>query len=404
MNPRALRSLSFATRLLVASCVAFGGPLPFAGHAFAQNKPKTVREELPPDAVRAWDDGRLLLQQQSPDYEKALVKFREAYEASGNPRVLYNVAVCEKNLNRYARAATTFRREIEEGRGKLSDAEIADIEAAIAALERFVAKLEVSGNEAGAEVLVDGERVGTLPLPGPVAVDIGTRVVLVRKAGFVDQRREVMVHSGEATRASFDLEPLDKRSRVTVTVVGPDAAIVKMDNVDMGPAPFVGDVPVGRHTWTAEASGYVTATQTSEVRFREAASITLSMAKKRQEGRLRIESPVASVTLEIDGKVVGTTPWEGILPSGAHQVIGRREGFDDATLEINMTDDASLQRRITLTERKSVAWVGWAIGAAVVVGGGVVAGYFILRPDDETPIPGSLRADVGEPVPARFRF
>jgi len=85
-------------------------------------------------------------------------------------------------------------------------------------------------------------------------------------------------------------------------------------------------------------------------------------------------------------------------------VIGRREGFDDATLEINMTDDASLQRRITLTERKSVAWVGWAIGAAVVVGGGVVAGYFILRPDDETPIPGSLRADVGEPVPARFRF
>lgn len=409
MNPRALRLVATLARVLVA-LVAFSlvlsGPLAFAPSAFAQTTAprKTVREELPPEAVRAWDDGRLLLQQNNPDYEKALVKFREAYEASKNPRVLYNVAVCEKNLNRYARAATTFRRELDEGRANLSEAEIADIEAAIGALERFVAKLDIQGNEAGAEVLVDGERVGELPLAKSLAVDIGTRVVTLRKAGFVEQSREVLVHSGDTTRVVFELEPLDKKARVTVTVVGPPSAKVKMDNVDMGPAPFTGDVPVGRHTWSAEAPGYETATQTSEVRFREAANITLAMAKKRQEGRLRVESAVPSVTLELDGKVIGTTPWEGIVPSGAHQLIARKDGYDDATLEINMTDDASLSRKLTLTERKSSAWVGWAIGAAVVVGGGVVAGYFILRPDDETPIPGSLRADVGVPVPAHFRF
>src|SRR5688572_27302723 len=78
-------------------------------------KPKTVREQLPPEAVRAWDDGRLLLLQQSPDYEKALVKFQEAYEKSKNPRVLFNVAVCQKNLNRYTQAVATLKRELGEG-------------------------------------------------------------------------------------------------------------------------------------------------------------------------------------------------------------------------------------------------------------------------------------------------
>ena len=367
-------------------------------------KPKTVREELPPSAVRAWDDGRLLLQQQNPDYEKALVKFREAYEASANPRVLYNVAVCQKNLNQYARAAATFRQELKESNGRLSQGEVSDIEASIAALERFVATVAITVNEEGAEVLVDGDRVGVTPLAGPLSVDIGTRAVRVRKAGFVESTKDVLVRTGDAVKLSIELEATDKKARVSVTVVGAPGATITMDGTDLGPAPFTGEVGIGRHTFTASAGGFVTATQTSEIRYREAMNITLALAKKRQEGRLRVEASVPGATIEIDGKAVGSAPWEGIVASGSHQVIARKSGYDDASIEISMTDDASLQRKLSLAERRSSGWAGWAIGAALVVGGSVVAGYFLLRPQDETPIAGTLRYDVGEPVPAIHRF
>jgi hypothetical protein len=376
-----------------------------AATAHAQpKKGATVRDALPAAAVGAWDDGLLLLKLQTPDYEKALIKFREAYEASKNPRVLFNVAVCERNLNRYARAAATLRRQLSEGEGTLPAGEVDAAKAAIAALERFVSTLEIVVTEPEATIAIDGEKVGTSPLLAPVSVDIGSRTVTVQKSGFVDVTRSVAVSSGTPAKETFALEPLQKKAMVTVRVDGAKGALVKMDGVVLGSAPFTGEVSAGRHTFTAEAEGFVTATQTSEVRHKEPLAITMSLAKKIAEGRLEVNASPAGAIIEVDGKVVGSTRWEGLLASGAHQVVVRRDGYQPASLEILVTDGARLTRRLTLVEAASTGWIGWAIGTAVVVGGGVVAGYFLFKPSDEQPIPGSLRQDVGTPVPAFHRF
>ena len=91
--------------------------------AFAQPKKKPLREQLPPEAQKHWDTALALYQRNQ--WDGARTSFNAAYEASKNPRVLFNVAVCDKNLNKFARAIEIFKRELVEGAGQLTPDEAA---------------------------------------------------------------------------------------------------------------------------------------------------------------------------------------------------------------------------------------------------------------------------------------
>src|SRR5262249_31920931 len=84
--------LAVALSLLFASVIAS-----------AQPKKKTLRDELPPAAQSAWDDAIRATGYNPPEWDKAAASFQQAYEISKNPKVLFNVAVCERNLFHYAR-------------------------------------------------------------------------------------------------------------------------------------------------------------------------------------------------------------------------------------------------------------------------------------------------------------
>ena len=99
-----------ATALLAPSFVAT-----FEGSAFAQPaKKKPLRDQLPPEAQKQWDSAVSLYK--AGQWDGARTSFFAAWEASKNPRVLFNVAVCEKNLGRYARAIESFKKELAEGK------------------------------------------------------------------------------------------------------------------------------------------------------------------------------------------------------------------------------------------------------------------------------------------------
>ena len=118
-------SIAIALTVVLAAPVSFAAP---------KAKPKTIREELPDAARKDWDAARDLLD--ANDFAGALVEYMRAYEQSKNPRVLYNVAVCEKNLRHYARAEGRFKQELAEGTGKLSPQEEQSVKEAITALIR----------------------------------------------------------------------------------------------------------------------------------------------------------------------------------------------------------------------------------------------------------------------------
>ena len=351
-------------------------------------KPKTVREELPDAARKDWDAARDLLD--TSDFAGALVEYQRAYEQSKNPRVLYNVAICEKNLRHYARAEATFKQELTDGAGRISPQEEADVKAAILALEPFVSTLEVTANEPGATLLIDGEEMGKTPFDKPVPIDVGPHELRLHKDGFVDGVQQVTIAGGAPAKAAFSIEPAVKKATVSVAVTGAPGASVVIDGIDMGQAPFKGEVVAGRHTFEARAPGFVPARQTTDVVYKEPLNIALDLAVERHEGHLRIESTPAEATIEIDGRVVGSGTWEGPLAAGGHQLIVKRSGFQTYTSEISVSDDQSRDVSATLVKEKGSNWVAWTIGTVLVVAGGGVAGYFLFQPNNQSPVVGDL--------------
>jgi hypothetical protein len=361
----------------------------FVAHAaLAQpKKPPSIRSELPPNAQQAWDNAQQLVR--ANDCRGAIPEFTRAYEISKNPRVLFNIAICEKELRNYARAATRFEQELAEGAGKLTPEEKAEIENAIAIVRKFVTTIEVTANEPGATFFIDDYEMGKTPFAKRLPIDVGGHTLKLTKDGFKESTQRVEVATGTPAKVIFKLEPITRMSLVTINVTGAPAATIYVDGTDMGPAPFKGNVQVGRRTFTAKANGYVTAEQTTEVKYGEALNIVLGLAQERHEGKVRIEADPPGSVIEIDGRVVGSNFWEGVLPSRGYQLIVKKPGYQTFSQEIVVADDQTRTVKASLSKEKQTSWVWWTIGSVAVVGAGAAVGYFVFKPSEVQPVEGT---------------
>jgi hypothetical protein len=375
-----------ATTLLAPSFVTT-----FEGTALAQPaKKKSLRDQLPPDAQKQWDVAIAL-------YEKGLwdgarTSFYAAWEASKNPRVLFNVAVCDKNQGRYARAIESLKKELADGKGQLSPDEEAAVKAQISGLEQFVAELTIDVNEPGAEIYVDETKVGVSPLPAPVQVQVGERRVRAVKAGFLEARQAIDLKGGASGRMTLVLSPTVKTTLVSISVVGPANAVVKVDGREVGQAPYKGQVGVSAepHQFSAEAPGYVTATQSAVVRENEPLTLTLQLAQDQQKGKLLVLAKPEGASIEIDGKTVGASRWEGPVEVGTHQIVVRKQGHYTWSYDVDVPKGGERSVSASLNEDRNNSFVPWLIGTIIVVGASTAAIYFITRPKDEEPVKGSL--------------
>lgn len=162
-------SIAVALATILATGAVYAQPAPSRPGKTQARAP--IRAELGEDARRSWDSAIELFE--ARDFEGARVEFMRAWELSRNPRVLFNVGVCDKNLRRYARAATVWRQQLETGSSQLSEDEIRAAQGAIAAVEPFISSLTVRTNVEGATLLIDNEAAGQTPLLGPIPIDVG---------------------------------------------------------------------------------------------------------------------------------------------------------------------------------------------------------------------------------------
>src|ERR1700723_275589 len=100
----ALRTAVLFVSASVVSAVSTVSTLASAQHAqhASATHAKPLAQSLPADARRDYDAGKLLFE--DGDYATALLKYQAAYDQTHDPRLLWNVAVCQKDLRHYARA------------------------------------------------------------------------------------------------------------------------------------------------------------------------------------------------------------------------------------------------------------------------------------------------------------
>jgi hypothetical protein len=185
-------------RLLIAFVIAVTSTATLIPTASAQDD--TARAiELITKANEAYDAG---------NFREALSDYREAYDISEDPRVLYRIGLTYENLANYQRA----REHLELFLLAEPDSKYAGrVKSKIENLRKLEANLQaairVTSVPEGADVWVNAEQgkpAGVTPVRIPVGP--GTHTLILKKEGYETLRSDVTVDTGETVEQAFDLE------------------------------------------------------------------------------------------------------------------------------------------------------------------------------------------------------
>jgi hypothetical protein len=187
------------------------------------------------------------------DVVGAMVRFRRAYRQTPDPRLLANMALCEKEMQHYGRAATLFQRALDEGAASFTPGQVAQIRALIGECLPRTGLLRVTVDVPGAQVRIDDEPAGRAPLPADVRVDRGNHRVEVTSSGYRPFVREVPVADDVPVPVEAHLEP--QVAEGVVLVRAPPEAAVAIDGHVVGRGAWQGRVVAGTHALRVTADG-----------------------------------------------------------------------------------------------------------------------------------------------------
>ncbi|HEY8039329.1 MAG TPA: PEGA domain-containing protein [Polyangiaceae bacterium] len=149
----------------------------------------------------------LALRRERRDAE-ALEEFRRAYALDPAPRTLAQIALAEQALGRWADAEADLEKALRAADDRWIAANRSVLGAGLAAIRGHLGSLDVDADATGAELWVNGARIGALPLPAALRVEAGSVVIEVRAPGHATARRMTSVEPGESARESVHLVPL----------------------------------------------------------------------------------------------------------------------------------------------------------------------------------------------------
>jgi hypothetical protein len=231
--------------------------LTFASHSAAADPPP-LASSLTGGAKAAYDAGKLLYDDK--DYAGASTKYRAAYGASHDARLLWNIATCEKELRHYAQTAGLIERFIHDAPALVSPEYLAQARVTLAALRGFYSPVTFSVQPAGTHLFVDGEDVGVAPIPGPLPVDLGKHAVRAEHEGFLPFETALDVAGQNEMRLDVALVELSHVGQLVVTPSDPGDTVT-LDEKVVGSGRWQGDILAGTHHVKVTAPGkkaYVT--------------------------------------------------------------------------------------------------------------------------------------------------
>jgi PEGA domain len=244
---------SFACFLITGTLLAKpAGPAraqPPAGSS--PHAPAPLAESLSGTAKADYNAARLLYD--DGDFQGALEKLQSSYEQSKDPRLLWNMAACQKNLRHYSEVLTLVDRFLADGAGYVTESDKADAQALITTVKAFVLDLTVQASESGATVTYDEQPKGTTPLPGPLRVDMGQHTVRVSKPGFVNYVVTQDFPGGGAVTLSATL--VAEVHQGTLRVIADPADVIEVDRRAVGTGLWQGVLASGSHVVFVSAKG-----------------------------------------------------------------------------------------------------------------------------------------------------
>ena len=269
------RSRSFGLALVAPLLLAWAS---FAGSAAAAPPREAgLGGVLTGEAHQQWVEGKRMYQDASDDkgYERALAKFRRAYELVPDSRLLFNIAACEKQLKHYGDTVRDLRKYMQLT-PSLTTKERDQATDLLKTLEPYVSELTVNANVEGATVTLDADTVGTTPISGTVLIEAGKRHLHATKAGMVPFEQDLDVPGGGPSSVSIMLRPDTPPAHLEITTDG--HADITLDGQPVGAdGVFRGMVKSGPHSIHVEEKGKVPKDEQLSILDGEQRSVTMTL-------------------------------------------------------------------------------------------------------------------------------
>lgn len=212
---------------------------------------KTLADSLTGQAKADYEAGKAAYT--AGQYNIAAAKFNDAYKASNEPRLLWNLGLAERQQQHYAKARSAIR-QYTALTDDLSQKEKDDAQGMLTVLDTLVTPVTINVDQPDATITVDGETVGQTPLSRPIDIDNGPRDLRVTKPGHVSFEKRVQV-AANMEPITVTLPVFTRDGRMTVRTQVASSAIV-LDGKTLGNGTFSGVVGPGSHQLEVKATGY----------------------------------------------------------------------------------------------------------------------------------------------------
>ncbi len=159
-------------------------------------------------------------------YRDALAAFEEAYRLKPHPAVKVNIANCHERLGEPLEAIQSFQDFLNDSSSELKPSQRIDVQLAIDRLKRQIGQIQLKVWPIDAEIFVDGN-VPTKDAEGAALVNPGMHRIMVRRDGYISQRREVPVSPGQQVTLNVRLvttESAIDRSNENPSTLQPEGA------------------------------------------------------------------------------------------------------------------------------------------------------------------------------------
>src|SRR5688572_4554685 len=191
-----MRSRALSSTLLLAVCCWLSGP------ARAEPLADAAQQEAAIDPVVQQG---IELRRAGQD-SQALALFQDALaKAPDSTRVKVHLASTHQALGHWLEAERYLREVLESPEDAYVRRHRETLERALDFVDRRIGSLDVVGSPEGAELLLSGRHIGTLPLAQPARVPIGSYTLEVRKPGYHSLMRPVSIGGRSLLRESVEL-------------------------------------------------------------------------------------------------------------------------------------------------------------------------------------------------------
>jgi len=190
---------------------------------------------------------------------------------------------------------------------------------ALVSLNALPGTLVVNTTPSGADIIIDGRKIGRSPLEKKVAA--GKYLVKASLDGYFAGESEATIEPGKKTGLSLDL----KTPGYLVVDTDPEGAEIWIDGKKFGKSPVRIKSRAGRYKIKAFMEGYVVTSRDSVVKYGEDTNIKIPL--EGLPGTLVVTTRPAGATIFIDKKLAGKPPLTKDLPSRKYLVSAYLSGY-----------------------------------------------------------------------------